>query len=106
MKEFFPSNLKTEIGKPDFLKSRSQRVTLYGQTSSWTDVNTGIPQGSTLGPLLFLIYINHLRNDFFLQVAKFLLMTLTVHNIRKFPSDLNKDSITVNKWPLSMEKNF
>lgn len=31
-------------------------------------------------------------------------MTLTVHNIRKFSSDLNKDSITVNKWTLSMEK--
>ena len=41
-----------------FLRNRIQKVMLNGQSSSWANVNAGIPQGSILGSLLFLNYIN------------------------------------------------
>ena len=47
----------------DFLSNRKQRVVLNGKYSSWTNVETGIPQGSILGPLFFLIYINDLFDN-------------------------------------------
>ena len=46
----------------NYLTGRQQCVDLEGNQSSWIDVKLGVPQGSILGPILFLIYVNDINN--------------------------------------------
>ena len=84
----------------DFLKSRKQRVVLNGQHSSWSDVLAGVPQGSILGLLLFLIYINDLSDVLQCNPKLFsddTLLFALVHNIKRATNDSNNDLTKITK---------
>ena len=85
----------------NFLKERKQRVVLNGQVSTWKNINAGVPQGSILGPLLFLIYINDLTEGLTTNVKLFTDDTSlfsVVHNTQTSANDLNKYLKTLDNW--------
>ena len=85
----------------NFLSNRFQRVVLNGQTSEWEKINAGVPQGSILGLLFFLIYINDLTNGTS-SIAKLFAddtsLFSVVQNKNNSASQLNNDLNKVSDW--------
>ena len=54
-----------------WLTDRRQRVVVDGEVSSWKSVLSGVPQGSILGPILLLVYINDLEEGVTGKILKF-----------------------------------
>ena len=81
---------------------------LNGQFSSWTKVNANIPQGSILGPLLFLLYINDLPISLQANPKLFADNTLfsTIQDITASTVNLNNDLTKMFDWVVQWKMNF
>ena len=93
----------------DFLKERKQRVVLNGLHSKWLNISAGVPQGSILGPLLFLIYINDLTDSLRSNPKLFdddTSLFSVVHDINQSGINLNDDLEKVSNWAFQWKMSF
>ena len=94
----------------DWLSGRKQRVVVEGEESSWRPVISGVPQGPVLGPILFLIYINDLKNEIGSTILKFADDTKMFRRVEsqedrhQLQVDLNKLVKWAEKWQMLFNK--
>ena len=88
----------------DYLSERKQCVVLPGAKSDWKDVKAGVPQGSILGPLLFLVYINDIASQvnsnirLFADDTSLYLVIDHPNNIAISANSLNEDILKISQW--------
>ena len=86
----------------NFLKNRKYFVSVNGLKSGINTVNIGVPQGSTLGPLLFLVYINDMKNSSkllkFIQFADDTTLMYRSKCIVQLNNILETEGDKVTKW--------
>ena len=90
----------------DFLSKRRQCVRVNSELSEWESVISGVPQGSILGPVLFIFYINDLPTDIiaklllFADDTKLIKMLLSKMSHCELQNDLNHLISRSEKWQL------
>ena len=91
-----------------FLTDRQQRVVCNGCPSAWTKVTSGVPQGSILGPLLFLVYINDISDNLASPTKLFADDCAIYHQISNtidcliLQGDLSRLYTWTQKWQLAL----
>ena len=89
-----------------FLSNRRQRVNVNNNHSTWKNVLSGVPQGSVIGPILFVIYINDLPEmvehtiKLFADDTKLFTKVSTIEDCSGLQQDINKLLDWSSKWLL------
>ena len=84
-----------------YLSSRKQFVAINNTSSSLENIETGVPQGSILSPLLFLIYVNNLGNATLSKPRLFAddtCLVLSNSSLSKLEDNCNKELNSLKKW--------
>ncbi len=90
----------------DFLSNRRQLVTVNGAKSAWSPVTSGVPQGSVLGPILFVVFINDLPEvtecltQMFADDTKVFTTVKDMNDRQKLQNDLTNLYEWSSKWQL------
>ena len=92
----------------DFLSKKTQKVVLDGVTSSCADVISGVPQGTVMGPLLFLTFINDLPENTTSDVRLFADDCLLYRHIRndEDAAALHKNLTSLQQWEETWQMQF
>ena len=93
----------------NFLVNRQQRVLLNGCTSKWEYLLSGVPQGSVLGPLLFLVYINDLTDNISSNMRLFADDSSLFARVQGFEATHNmllRDLSTITTWAYQWKMQF
>ena len=93
----------------DFLSLRKQRFVLNRKYSIWVNIEAGVPHGSILGPLFFLIYINDISDDLTSNQKLFpedTSLFSVVQNINSIRTNLNSDLGKISDWAFQWKMNF
>ena len=93
----------------NYLSNRKQRVVLNGFSSDYSSIDSGVLQGSVLGPLLFLIYINNLEKNIKSNVICFagdIMLFSVVNNPAISANELNHDLKVISQWAYQWKMNF
>ena len=92
----------------NFLTDRQQRVVLNGKCSRWATVSAGAPQGSVLGPLFFLVYINDIVDNVRCDIKLFADDTSIFSVVRSDRSseELNRDLERFRLWSWQWKMHF
>ena len=91
-----------------WLTDRKQRVCFNKVYSDWSKVTSGVPQGSVLGPILFLIFINDIDLGLVSKLSKFAddsKLCKSIHNSADC-DELQKDLDKLNEWSQNWQMKF
>ncbi len=105
---YYGINGKTLGWIKGFLSERTQCVAVGGEESTWCPVTSGVPQGSVMGPVLFLLFINDITEDITSSIRLFADDSIIYRNI-KSPEDqrkLHQDLLKVFEWAEAWGMNF